>query len=305
MKILSFGSCMSALTATQIQDQYGCELTYVIHHNRSDNFIRYFIDKSENMIPADELAGILKTRPGDPDGANLILRNQYKRYMGLHYCKDSDLENTPDVFSYIENNDVDIILMDNFMDLAAFLMHWKTRPEFANSPIFINPSHYQNEEEILENFEYGPILATRKSACNWVKIYDWLRKLQPNAKIYFLCYHFCTSKNNRGRYNRARKFYIDLVRMTKNRDIHIIPPITVDDSLTKGENDWTHFDSKIYLAISGYIFLHASANFPKFGVPYKLPPSIWPNPEEDRPEMVSRCLRWGASIRASLRSMFS
>jgi hypothetical protein len=91
---------------------------------------------------------------------------------------------------------IDVILMDNFMDIAAKLVVCKSIPEFSQSPLFLNAGFYQNEQQINEMFDWwGDYLTPEQSAFHTMRIYKWLRLRQPSAKIFFLPFHWSSSPN--------------------------------------------------------------------------------------------------------------
>ncbi len=247
---------MSNLTIASLKAMFGFEQTHSVHHNRSDNFIRYFIEQTDEMIPEEYFDNLLSYKPESEAQARQFLQNQYRKYVGFHGLLDKKDPNT-DFLIDLATYQFDVILLDNFMDIAARLMVHKARREFMRSPLFLNAGFYSNQAEILSLFDwFGDYLTPQESAENWLKIYKWLREFQPNAKMFFLSYHYCTSTSSPDRYRRAREFYPAFKAMTEGEDIHVVPPLCPPLELTKGEVNWPHFEPPIYRALAGYVYLH-------------------------------------------------
>jgi hypothetical protein len=163
--------------------------------------------------------------------------------------------------------------MDNFMDVAAKLAFSTIDSRYKNSPIFFNHGFYENEAELSREFHFTDFLTPRKSALNNLAIYKWIRSFQPKAKIFYLPYHFCSSLEHKDRYLRIYNFYKEFSKLVQGEELYLVPPSNVVPNLTKGEEDWPHFEMSVYKALAGYIFLHSYANFERPGRPYRLPKS--------------------------------
>ena len=264
MKVIAFGSCMSNITAAYLKDEYGFRQTHSVHHNRSDNFIRYFIDKTSDMIPISFFENLLIYKPDTSHEAREFLQNQYRDYVGFHGLQDIRRPIEGPFFADIAENNYDVILLDNYMDIASLLMRHRTIPEFRESPLFINPGFYENGDVVIDQFDwYDGYLTPEQSAQNWLKIYRWLRIHQPTAKIFFLTYHSCSSTSVPERYWRAFNFYPALTKIAADEDLHIVPPLSVAEDLTEGQINWPHFKMPVYRALAGYVFLHTVGGWSK------------------------------------------
>ncbi|GAB0117268.1 hypothetical protein [Acidisoma sp. 7E03] len=259
MKAMAFGSCMSNLTIASLVSLYDFEQSHSIHHNRSDNFIKYYIDKTASMIPEEHIDQILVYNPSSEKQAKQFLQNQYENHIGFH---DLAHKKSPGKSFFVDFREqkIDVILLDNFMDVAARLMKSKD-PLYPDSPLFLNPGFYENRNDIESKFSWEPYLTPEESARNWVKIYRWLRGIQPESKIFFLPYHYCTSKSVPDRFRRIRDFYPVLKDASAGEDLHIIPPLSPPVHLTKGAEDWPHFQKPVYRGLAGYIYLHTIGGF--------------------------------------------
>jgi hypothetical protein len=262
------GSCLSSIPVAHLVTDYGFEEKFRIHHNRSDAFRGYFVDETWS-IPDLAVLNHVFIKSSDPsiasDGTNFI-ENQVLPTVGfegnLSYKKGQER------FFDVLNKHIDIILLDNFMDIASRLMTPTEKSSFRGSPLFINPQFYNNTGEIYEKFKFTDFLTPTESAENWLAIYRWLRAKQPNSKIIFLCFPYATSRGVEERYRRAYCFYEKISNACSGEDIDIIPPLQISDDLTNGKEDWYHVKPQLYKALAGYIFLRAAAHFPRMGSQY-------------------------------------
>lgn len=271
MKIAAFGSCLSNITIACMQ-KFGFEQLLSVHHNRSDAFLKYFVDKSAPQIPLDVLMEKFVFKPEHEAETRKYILNQYVEGLGYHDLLARKEANGLDFFQEIQREKFDVILMDNFMDLASKMAVWKDHPLYGNSPVFFNFGSFINEKELLSEFDYTyDYLSGVQSAKNNMRIYKWLRHYQPDAKIFFMCYHWCSSTDNPRRQRDAQDFFKKLTQLTVFENLMIIPPLTVEPQWGKGTEDWPHFDHRVYEALAGYIFLHTNAGYSAPFKPFKLP----------------------------------
>ncbi|ESQ78636.1 hypothetical protein [Asticcacaulis sp. YBE204] len=266
--VLSFGSCLSHLTAVQLSMFYGWKLVGNVAHNRSDQFIDYYIDKRTTPPSLADLSALVRFKPDSEDYARRILANQYPEEMGRH-----DLPEATPLFELLEETKIDLILLDNFMDLSAQLFEFQTGLE---GKIFSNAHMFEN----LTDFgKLGHVLSARQSAENFVRLVQWLRARQPQAKIVVLSFQYSQIDKNAERYHRARDFWVELVKL-KTEDFSICPPLHPPLDRTKGCVDWAHFEEDIYRALAGMLHLHVFAHTPLPDNNYVLPPAALRRPSQ-------------------------
>ncbi len=271
-KIGYLGSCLSSIPIATLVDNYGFEECFRVHHNRSDAFRKYYCERSSRMLSRDWLDNFLV--PNDDENiardAEEYLDNQMLPHIGFGATLKGMRGKGETLFDILRNSVLDVILLDNFMDIAAKLMVKKSDAEFGGSPLFLNPHFYSNHDEIISAFEFTEYLTPHESASNWKVIYHWFRRLQPKAKIIFICFPYATSRDTMERFNRARDFYIEFEKIMRDEDLDIIPPLDVEEEFTNGPGDWYHVKPSLYQALAGYIFLRVVAKFPKMGSAYVL-----------------------------------
>lgn len=248
------GSCLSNLTAAKLMMTYDFKQTHCVHHNRSDVFLKYYVDRATSMIPHSYFDKFV-VKPDFRGGAPAILDNQYVEHIGFFQLDDHKRPGKT-FFDDLREIKIDLILLDNYMDVAAMLVENVEEPELAGRPLFLNAGFYEEERELATKFHFTPYLTPLESAENWLRIYRWLRALQPEAKIMFLPYHSCSSLMHRQRYERIVGFSSIFPRLASDEDLIVIPPPELGPDLTKGETDWPHFQEVVYHAIAGQVFLN-------------------------------------------------
>ena len=262
MKIITVGSCLSNLTASHLVSKYGLMQTHSVHHNRSDNLINYFIEKSVPQIPLDYLNSLLKPKEEHRKAAHQFINNQYDENLGFHDLANTKLPNQT-FMNDIQNNKYDVILLDNLPDISYLLLYPTDMPEYSKSGLFLNLGFYEGEEELSKKFKYGAFLSPEESVSNHIKIITFLKIHQPQAKIFFLPFHHTTSKHDLERHTRIIDFYEKFKDWAYANDIVVIPPLDIDNSLMANVNDWTHFKMHVYEALAGTIYLNLFCNLPK------------------------------------------
>lgn len=247
IKVGVFGSCLSNLTALQLCKEYNYSRVFNVAHNRSDAFIGNFIEKSWKQLPISTMLSKLEIKKDNVIQATQIVNNQYKYRIGSH-----EIPEAKSIFDF-GPEDVDVIFLDNFMDIAALLVHFKN--DLSIAPFFINRNFIDISDDEIE---YGQFLTAEQSVNNWLIIIDFLQERFPLARIIFLAFHYSTLCERPSHYERARTFNYLMNEKILEKDVMFIPSLSITPSLTKGLNDWAHFDDSIYKGIAG--LLHLSIN---------------------------------------------
>ncbi|WP_282177110.1 hypothetical protein [Vibrio nereis] len=250
-KIGIIGSCLSNLTAINMCRDYSYNRVFNVAHNRSDAFVNKFVTKNWEQIPYLDMVKELDIKEEYRSQGEKILLNQYEEGLGLH-----ELEGER---PFHEHNDVDLLILDNFMDVASLLLEHKNVER--KTPFFMNTNFINNSD----SFAYGYFLTPSDSVSNWICIIDYLKQRFPKAKIVFLSFHHSTLVGKENHKSRAASFdriFSDWVS-GKDNIIHI-PALTIKPEFTKGPEDWAHFDSSIYKSLAGLINLsfNSTMDFP-------------------------------------------
>jgi len=262
MKVGHFGSCLSALPIAALVTDYGWKEAFRIHHNRSDVFVNYFVDKSHEQFDYAWLNDFLKAKPETAADAMSFVENQFVPWIGYENTLRHLVTPESNFPEDIKTMDVDVIVLDNFIDIAGCVWYPKDNPD---KKVFFAAHLYENLDEINEKWTMSSYLTPQESAENWLKIYRWFRAVKPKAKIFFTCWSPATSRGNEPRTRRILDFYDVFYDMVKDEDLYLLPPVNVPDELTNGPDDWYHVHKDVYKAIAGYIFLHTAGELPPHG----------------------------------------
>ena len=271
MQISVNGSCLSNLTYSRLDHFHKWQKKQCIHHNRSDAFIKYYVEKSNVPIPLEELDSLLKDISPPIHDARDIILNQLPETIGFFEVPKEKDGIKRKYFEELANEPIDAIFLDNFMDLSSKLLVSKTFEggKYKDSPMFINPSFYEYNEALANEFEFTPYLTPEESAANWMKIYRFYKKIQSNAKIYFFCFHYDTEPSNVERCARGEKFADTICELAKGSDLKIFRPVSAPERL-KIPGDWTHFKWEIYEKLADVVYKDMTDPEANIAFPYEL-----------------------------------
>lgn len=255
MKVATFGSCLSRNTANYLVADFEFEIMSCVFHVMSEQFVKYYVEKTHELPDLDWLESMFVANddPKSVHYANGMLRNQYPEQMGLWEFSEQDIPSKIRFLDLIENHEVDLILLDNFIDMSSWPMFYTLDPKLSESPIQFVYHFYKNSEELLKKFRFGGYVSPRDSAKNYLKIMEWLKKKQPKAKIAFLSFFGCTSDGNPERQQRALDFYRELSTIAP-KEFLVLPPLDVPKVL-QIEGDWSHVHNSVYRGLAGKLFV--------------------------------------------------
>ncbi len=251
MNIVTIGSCLSDMTANRAVARFGSKRFSNVVHHRSDQFYHYYIKKDKNIVPREWVEKSLKTIEVQTDDPNYIsfeamLNNQYQA-IGQHRTVDKY-----DFFNVLENKEIDVFILDNYVDMSAILSYPKL-DTYRDSPLFLRKNDFENYEDF---FIFGKKITTEKSIFYFQKIIEYLHKLQPNAAIYFIHYPYNTYEHNPQRVVKAKEFE----KLFHSKKATIIPAPYIKKPFQL-KNDPAHFEDSIYVALAGFINFHYNVYF--------------------------------------------
>lgn len=265
MNIGVFGSCLSADPAWFLKHHYDATEKIRIFHNRSDQFIKYYIDSSPFPHRIASAEG-LRPDVDKEKAAKDIIFNQLPESIGC----EGPLAETAAIAKKLEDRiaeaSLDLVLIDNFMDIVAKLAY---DPEKPDEKLFF-PLHFRKDRS-TSRYLLDDTLTPADSALNFSRITRYFKKFNPNTKIFFTCWPLATSRQNEERYNRIADFFRHFSALTKNDDLAIIPPLDLESEFTNGEDDWYHLSKRMYKSIAGSAFLYYSAGIKPDADSYRLP----------------------------------
>lgn len=246
MNVIAFGSCLSNLTATRLEQNYSFKRINNVANNRSDIFIKNFMTQTSKQIPREVLDQLLSFNDERRIAGLQIIDNQYKPTIGKHGLPDEKC------FFDLESEEVDLILLDNFMDISAKALRLKDEKYSEYNPFFINDSFLKKGRESLDMIDF---LTPKESVENWIMIINYLKKRFKKAKIIFFSFQYATIIDNKKKYDRSRTFSRLMRPHLHEMNILYFPSLFVRPDLTMGIQDWAHFNKTIYHALAGAIYL--------------------------------------------------
>ena len=242
MKIITFGSCLSRLTAQRYIRIFGGEVISSVFHNRSDCFLGRFVDRTESFIPYEDLLTMLvpaSDEGGNPDdNSTRLVANQYEQFLGLHRL-------TPgvQVFEALQQPDVGLIIFDNFNDLRARMLRLKSNP---NIQVFLRPKDFKDPEA----WELGPELDPVEGAKAMSRILHLFKQLAPQAAVTFINLPHNTYSLRGGTSAKADQIIAYEQALDFDQGL-IIPCAEIRPSQQTA--DPQHFTSDQYAAYAGWI----------------------------------------------------
>lgn len=237
MRIATFGSCLSRYIANNYTKIFGGYLVSSVYHNRSDAFIGRFIKKDWVETDFAEIAATLKIKVDDGDVENnpvRILKNQYPEWMGKHR-----LSRGKPFLDLIRSGQVDVVIVDNYMDLAGRLVS-----DHESNGFFMRLGDFSSVNHQWKTRDY---LSPEEGVKNMTQIIDFIRQHQPAAKIIFINFPHNTYSESPDRVRRT-KIYEELFSY---EGIMIIPCQEVQPLFQT--KDKQHFKAQQYCAYAGMI----------------------------------------------------
>lgn len=242
MQIATFGSCLSRRTAERFKAAFGGEIVTSVYHNRSDTFLDHFVSQGASPPTLEEMEQAIGVPLSSDDTTEHTLRNicqnQTSEGLGKHL-----LPNGKQFVETIISGKLDVIIIDNYMDTAAFL--WTTKNPTGKSTYFSNVAPRTSEET-----SRGSLLKPEEAAKNFKEIIDFIRLHQPNTPISFLVFPYNTYEGNEGR----KAWALEFSRIFKDDRVNVVPPIMIPKPM------WTeapsHYKPDMYYAYAGMVRTH-------------------------------------------------
>lgn len=174
MKILTFGSCLAKYTAKTYIGliNRNARLAGVVQHNRIDQFVKTYITHEIMEMPIKFINSIYKNQN------KLIIDNQKI----THTLGKDPLCEHDGFMDALEYDNIDLIIIDNFIDLAAKLIYTKNR-KFS---IFANTKECTDLDLLNLYLEPNFLDLNQLYAEYCEKLLYFLRRKQPKAKIVFI-----------------------------------------------------------------------------------------------------------------------
>ena len=238
--IVTFGSCLSRFTSQRyIRFFGGGKLISSVYHNRSDAFCGRLLDQSWHVDPFDDILASLiqETQKQDADSeATQMLKNQYPATIGLHR-----LSTGCPLFDAVKSGNVDLFIVDNYMDLAARLI---SQPGKPTSGLFLKLNSIQDKNT---PWEMGTYLSPADGVKHMYRILDFFRKYNPHARIVFINFPHNTYSDSPDRVARTKEYE----QLFDYPYCDIIPCMTIPE--VNQTEVKMHFEPMQYAAYAGVI----------------------------------------------------
>ncbi|WP_157958984.1 hypothetical protein [Salinicola endophyticus] len=240
MNVVTFGSCLSRYTAGNYVKIFGGKVISSVYHNRSDVFYKRFASKEmgfdglNNLIQRTDSLDLSKAKAD----ANIkrILENQTKEKVGQHR-----LSNGMQLFDAL-GSQPDLVVMDNYMDLAA-------RLAFSESSGFPDPFFIalHGWGDTFKDFSLGEYLAPEEGAYYMEKVVSLFVSIAPKSKFVFINFPYNTYAGDRSRVARTKEYQ----RLFGHSAVLNIPCLDVRKPFQT--KDKQHFQQAQYAAYAGII----------------------------------------------------
>lgn len=257
MNIVTMGSCLSRYLAVWLVRDFGIPMPLnQVMFMTSDQIIKYFVDKSLPVPPMEVFDRHIVYEPEHQTYVSGLLRFMQAEYLGLNEFTEEERAARCGLLETLATKKVDLFLCDNLFELTSVPYYLTTEPEFANSPVTMTPWLCKNFRELNRVLRSArDTLSPAESAQGWVRVLDWFRAQQPEARFVFSCCPSSTSRvESPERAARADAFHGEFLKALNGRNVEVLPPWEVPADLTI-EKDWTHFDDKYYRSIAGYLYM--------------------------------------------------
>lgn len=241
MRILTFGSCLARYTANNYTKLFGGEVVTSVFHNRADAFVGRFIDRNWISYEFEEMDRLLRTHNAEdnPDAdPALILRNQYEEWIGLHRLPEGI-----GLFEGLRQKSYDLIIADNYMDLAGRLV---SKRGDSRAGIFLRPADFEAEDS---KWVYGDFLEPKVGVQCMMRILEFFKSEVPKARVVFMNFPYSTYKVLH-RIKRTKEYQ----RLFSFDGALIIPCIEIRPSFRTSSNQ--HYKHGQYCAYAGWIYQH-------------------------------------------------
>jgi hypothetical protein len=220
---------------------FGAKIISSVFHNRSDFFVGKFIDKNWADYGDAELAAILRAdeaTAGADDLVSALVKNQQPKTIGLHR-----LSKGLNFIDAIESNQADLVIIDNYMDLAGRLMSRMDadRPE----GMFLRLRDFKNQPE---GWQMGGYLPSEQGVYYMTRIVEWIQEKSPKSKIVFLNFPHNTYVNSVDRITRTKRYE----EIFSFKGGLIVPCLTVPPAFQT--KDKQHFQMAQYCAYAGIVW---------------------------------------------------
>lgn len=239
LKVITFGGCLSFFVTRQISCLTKAKIISTVYNNRSDIFVSQYLDKTTKLIPYEEL----KQRVSLIDEQEITYMRQDPQYIGLHFYNDNEKNHHINFFEALERKDIDLVIIDNYLDLLAKSAQILKSDGTLSDPLFL-PKKSPDQNNII----LGDYLDISKSINYFGRIINFIKEKLPNAKIVFLSFPVECYREAHKVHTRCRDFNENFF----NKNVDLIIENHILSNNYKG-TDKQHFKQPYYSSIASSI----------------------------------------------------
>ena len=251
---------MSEAVAAQLFRKFDItKFSYLNHviHNRSDYFIGTHISRINEEPNIEKISLISDIKFSDDFGSlDLIeanasyLRNQKRETLGVN-----NVSGRKGFLDNIRSQKIDIIIFDNYMDIASKLVISKSGNSFfALSGAFSSGC-------FSKNYDYSEFLDGKASRANWSVITAHFHNILPDAEFYFIVYPpVIVGQEDRDsvvRSGQHSQYWADAELTAPLPYVHILFAEPVQAEFVLNPSDWAHYKPEYYEKLGAEIILNS------------------------------------------------
>ncbi len=238
---------MSRWTANQYCKQFKGKVVGSIYHNRSDYLYDVMLKKSRNEFPKEVLSQLTYDSEAQKKANELHIKNQDINETFASHLLNNKVKLNSEFLS-----DVQLILMDPFMDLVAKLSILK---EKSDQKIFLTTGGINNYSDLFKLEDSR--LFIKDIVQYWEKIKLHLEENNFNGKVIFLNFPFLHHPN-KDIAIRAK----ELSKKTLESEIlDAVPIFNIPEIYLDLPNSISHFKDEIYSMYAGLINHKVNTNY--------------------------------------------
>jgi hypothetical protein len=202
--------------------------------------LQHFVDRTAPAPTLDQIAAATGIDLAQASGASRVARqvaiNPTGEGIGRHLLPDGK-----QFLGCLEREVLDLLVMDNFMETAAFL--WQAEIEDGTRQEFFTSARMTDRPRASR----GQILRPLQSALNLRRVIDFIRPRRPGCRIVFVTFPF----NTYGDTGPRRIWADEFGRHFSPGDAHPVPPLTVPKRLWTEEP--SRYKPEMYFAHAGLV----------------------------------------------------
>jgi hypothetical protein len=236
-KIITFGSCLSATVANQLEEMGNYYRVSSVQHNRIDQFIENYIYKTTSPLQEEDL--MLKVK--EQFGYVNVFRNQFENSelgKALPFKREQSSLKHP--IKARDEGNIDLLFIDNYPDMFFKVYKHNTK----GSKFFINKGYLVEEPQNMEFINY--LLDPEEAFTYYDDLINYYESKSQNLVTVFI--HFPVNLKLNNALNNREQSFIKIVDKLKekHKSMVVIPPWEIKVENLSNPNDPYHFNDETY-----------------------------------------------------------